>query len=568
MSQKKVRKIKNVLAEVGEVREGFILPKISEIFIKGWKVLLLAIVLVLFVYLNSLNGDFVSDDYASITQNPNINNISVMFNMGNTATITTYFTNLLFGFNSAFPFHFVNIIWYVATIITAYVLLVLVTGNYFFSNVAILLFSVHPIHAESVSWISGRIYLIIAEYVMLSLIFFIKYLEKKNNKLLILSILFFVLGFLTDKPRPFSIFLLVILYTFTVGFKKLKINTTKFFSVIFILLITGFLVAIPYINYRVSVVNSGYNQSESVFYNPFFQYPTGISKYLQLLLIPIDLTLYHTMFTFPVWLNWLILIIFVINIIYFYFKNKYIFFSLGFLIVSVLPSIAPVKVSWLVAERYMYLGSLGFCLFLAIVIEQISKKMRLLGYTILFSLIIIYSFRTFIRNNDWSTNHKLWVNTCQVSPNSHNAWNNIGDDYDKLGDYTNAIKGFTQSVIVKPNYADAYHNRANIFYKVGRLDMARDSYNVALTFSPSLYQTYLSLTQIDLVEKKHDLAMAHIQQAIQLQPENIQNYYLLSVIYAEIGKKEEAVALLKQILSKYPDYQLASDLLNKIAEVK
>jgi tetratricopeptide (TPR) repeat protein len=136
-------------------------------------------------------------------------------------------------------------------------------------------------------------------------------------------------------------------------------------------------------------------------------------------------------------------------------------------------------------------------------------------------MLVLYSARIFFRNIDWNTNHNLWVNTCQVSPNSHNAWNNIGDDYDKLASaettndgkltqYYNAIKGFTQSTVIKPNYADAYHNRANIFFKIGRLDLARDSYETAIYYSPNLYQTYLSLTQIDLMQNNLQLAYQHM----------------------------------------------------------
>jgi hypothetical protein len=54
--------------------------------------------------------------------------------------------------------------------------------------------------------------------------------------------------------------------------------------------IVAIVVAWPNITRRINIVNSGYNSTESIFYNPFFQYPTGVSKYLQLLWFPADLT--------------------------------------------------------------------------------------------------------------------------------------------------------------------------------------------------------------------------------------------------------------------------------------
>jgi len=289
-----------------------------------------------------------------------------------------------------------------------------------------------------------------------------------------------------------------------------------------------------------------------------------VAKYLQLLLIPIDLTLYHTMFTFPVWLNWAILLVYMGAVVYFFFKNKKIFFALAFIFLASVTSMAPVKVSWLVAERYMFFGSLGFCLLLGLLFFDISKKNSHISTFLLVLILVVFSLRTFLRNDDWNTNHKLWVNTCQVSPNSHNAWNNIGDDYDKLVQYDNAIKGFSQSTTVKPDYADAYHNRANIFYKIGRLDLARESYNIALSYSPTLYQTYLSLIQIDILEKKFTLAEEQAKKAIEIQPGNPQAGYVLAVVYAEMGEKEKSRLVLETILKSFPDYQLAREMLMKL----
>jgi tetratricopeptide (TPR) repeat protein len=312
---------------------------------------------------------------------------------------------------------------------------------------------------------------------------------------------------------------------------------------------------------RITAVNSGYNASESVFYNPSFQYPTAVSKYLQLLVVPVDLTLYHTMYIIPVWLNWMIFILYLSGLVYFFFKNKRVFFALAFIFMVTAPSMMPVKVSWLVAERYIFFGSLGFCLLLGIILENIWRKQKLVAVGFLGILVAGGATRVVLRNIDWQTNHKLWVNTCQVSPNSHNAWNNIGDDYDKLKQYDNAIKGFSQSTVIKPNYADAYHNRANIFFKIGRLDLARDSYNTTLYYSSTLYQTYISLTQIDLIEKKFDLALTHAQKAVELQPGNPQAFYVLGVVNAQMGNKQEARKIFESILNDFPNFQMARQAL-------
>jgi tetratricopeptide (TPR) repeat protein len=239
----------------------------------------------------------------------------------------------------------------------------------------------------------------------------------------------------------------------------------------------------------------------------------------------------------------------------------------------------PVKISWLVAERYVFLGSLGFCLFLVLFFSKFSKKWKI-PLSIVFVLLVgAYSVRVFLRNINWQTNHNLWVNTCQVSPNSHNAWNNIGDDYDKLAQlevtdegkinqYLNAIKGFTQSVVVKSNYADAYHNRANIFYKIGRYDLARDSYETALSYGPQLYQSYYSLLQIDLTEKNFDSAINHLNKLNEVRPNDPQVYYTAAVVYANMGQVDQAVSILEQLVNVNPAWEQASSLLTELKVLK
>ncbi|MDD4938293.1 MAG: tetratricopeptide repeat protein, partial [Candidatus Shapirobacteria bacterium] len=370
-----------------------------------------------------------------------------------------------------------------------------------------------------------------------------------------------LLTFVTEKTRSAALPLLAILSWVVIDHRlKEKVSLLKILSIFGVLFLIIVIILWPQLMLRIQNVNSGVNASDSIFYNPFFQYPTAMAKYLQLIWAPVDLTLYHTMYVIPSWVNWIILLIYLTMVVWFWFKDKKMFFALAFIFLATAPSMAPVKISWLVAERYVFLGSAGFAMFLAMILEKISKKSKPLSIILLVILVAVYSVRIFFRNIDWQTNHKLWVNTCQVSPNSHNAWNNIGDDYDKLGQYENAIKGFTQSTVVKANYADAFHNRANIFYKMGRLDLAQDSYRTALHYNPALYQTYLSLIQIDLMQKRLDLAMSDLAMYKQYGPNDVQTAYVEAVVDAEAGKIKEAKEILEAILRVAPDYVQAKNL--------
>ncbi len=578
MSQKKIKRIRREENSLIE-KENFVekIVEIREILKNNWIFLVLLILGIFGIYLNSLNGDFVSDDYASITQHPKIKSTSYMIKEGLSggSVVVPLANNLLaiiFGTESPIPYHSLNLLLYILTIVSAFVFIFLLTKNRLITRITTVIFSALPIHVEAVSWISGRPYLFVAFFVLSSLNLTILFLNRKDNKYLLALIPFLIALFFTDRIRGFAYVILLALYMITYREKiSFKIDFSKLFLGAGLLVIFFGIISWPMINNRILSVNSGVNISESNFYNPFFQYPTAIPKYLQLILFPTDLTLYHTMYVIPALLNWMILIVFLSSITWFWFKDKNIFFGLAFIFAASAPSMAPVKVSWLVAERYVFMGSLGAALVLAIYLEKLWRKQKTVSLLTLGAIVLIYSYRIFIRNIDWQTNHNLWVNTCQVSPNSHNAWNNIGDDYDKLAalettdegklrQYLNSIKGFAESYAVKPNYADAYHNQANIFYRIGRLDLARNAYEAAVSYNPGLFETYMTLIQLDIAENNISELLRHAEIVQQIKPNDLDVVYISAIAYSKAGRIAEAKELSEILYREFPNITEIKDL--------
>lgn len=554
MSQKKLKKIRK---EINQTMGRAVVekkPGIRQIIKDNWKFLVILLVVTIGIYFNSLKGDFVSDDYASITQNADIKNFGVMFKSWSIPAISNSILAILFGIESPIAYHSFNLFLYLLILVAAFVFIFLITNNKLVSMVTLLVFSVMPVHVESISWISGRPYLFVALFVLTSLDLTILFLDKKQKKYLwwIIPILFLL--FFTDRIRGFAFVILSVLYV--LAFKEqldFKIKFGKVFSVLVLVTAVLVLISWPLISNRIFSVNSGVNVSDSIFYNPFFQYPTAIPKYLQLILFPTDLTLYHTMYIGPVWLNWVIILTYLGSVSWFWFKDKKIFFALAFIFAAAAPSMLPVKVSWLVAERYVFLGSLGVALLFGLMAQKYWLRWKYFVVGGLSILVLAYGVRVYMRNVDWQTNHKLWVSSCQVSPNSHNAWNNIGDDYDKLGQYDNAVKGFGMSFTIKQNYADAYHNQANIFYKTGRRDLARSSYEQAIAYNPGLYQTYLTLIQLDVMDKNKDELLKHISQLNKVRPGDLQVAYITATAYLNMGMINEAKNLSTLMYQQFPN---------------
>ncbi len=569
MSQKK-KKLQRKLEKVGtspllglvheiDNRERFSIKKIIN---DNWKFLMILSLVIIGLFINGMAGDFVSDDYATIATNPLVTDLSSYKGNVTPVTMSNYFLASLFGTNKVI-FHLYSLFLYIVFCWVALVFLNFVVDKNL-SRLTMIIFAFLPIHVEAVTWISGKPYLVIGLVVLLSFIFLVKYLEESKLRYLWIALLCFVLGILADPPRPFSVFFVLPLFLWFVGNKYYNAQVKRVLPYVLGVGLLVFLMVLPTALDRINLVNNTNNNTGSVFYNPFEQYPTGITKYLQLIVFPVDLTLYHTMYVAPVWLNWIVFLSFWSLVYYFGRRDKRVTFGLLFFLVTLLPSMAPVKVSWLVAERYAFLPSLGFSIFMAVLIDRLWRVNKYVAGGILGVILVLFSVRIVMRNDDWTTNHKLWVNTVWVSPNSHNAWNNIGDDYDKLGQMDNAIKGFTQSTVVKPDYADAFHNRANIFFKIERLDLARNSYETALSLNPNLIQTYMSLIQIDFMEGKFDEAVAKSEYLLRADPNNPQYLYISGIAYLQKEDLVEAKIRLEKALRIAPDFGAAREALLSI----
>ena len=551
MSGKKAKALRKQEIKKEKAKKKFIaierIKGVREILIENWKMLLIILLMTIGIYINGMWGDFVSDDYATILHNPEI---ATKWAGGEAASdnpfeiipIIHHFTALIFGVDSPIPFHVFSLMVYLINIVLVFVFIYLLFGKKM-ASITTFLFALHPIHVEAVSWISGKPYSFTGMFQLSAYISLIYILYKRSKywPYLFVSLL---LSFLSARVHSLAFLFvgpLIVLFLIwkNIGFISKK-TFVGFMTVLAVSIPFLILILWPSIRGRVGDVNFGYRGDGGIFYDPFFQYPTSISKYLQLLWFPIDLTLYHTMYVFPVWLNWLILMTYLILLTYTFFKKRNWFFGLAFVFLATAPTMAPVKVSWLTAERYIFLGSIGWCLFIAQIWDEYLSKFKLIKWSVLVFVCWLFAIKVFLRNIDWQTNHKLWVATVQVSPNSHNAWNNIGDDYDKLGQYENAIKGFTESTVWKPNYADAFHNRANIYFKMGYFDLARDSYLTALNFNPGLIQTYISLVQVELSAGKLNEALKYADTASKMAPDNFQVRFIKAIVLKELGDIEGA----------------------------
>lgn len=478
--------------------------------------------LVFVVYFNSINNDFTSDDVSTIKNNANISNVSYVFSsftnfLQRVIQFSIYHTA---GINPAY-FRIIDIIFHFISVI----LIFAIVSQLHRRSTAIFasaLFAVHPILVESVTWLSGMPY---AFYTMLFLISFLLYINSENKpKFYYLSIfLFFVT--LNTNEKAMSLFLIFILYEFCFG--KLKDNWKRALPYFGLSLIWVGIYGLRITNRVQSIGALSYtNDVASTYYNPLSQIPTAISSYLKLMFWPQALTLYHTDMNFSNFQFTLIILAFLafLAIIFLaYKKNRRLFFWLLLFPISLMPTLTPLKISWVVAERYVYLGTIGVLVAVAILFDwllQKEEKYKNIIYTAFAIIVVALSARTIMRNIDWKNEDNLWVATAKVDQSGPNVHNNLGDVYARHHNFEKAAEEFKMAIKINPAYGDAYHNLGNTYHALGQLDLAIENYQKALSLNPNIWQSYQNLASIYYQMGDYKKAEEDINKAIEVNPNN------------------------------------------------
>lgn len=532
---------------------------------KNWKQLLFLAILAFIAYCNSFKGQFLSDDIEAIVNNKNIGNI---FYYLRTQPLTFmrylvyYITQKINGIDP-FAFKIMNFSFHLMAVLAVYIL-VLIIHTPLIALLTASLFAVHPILSENANWISGGVHAQYVFFIVLSFIFYL--LSKKNSWLLryyILSVILYLLGILTTEK---AIVLFPILFLYEISFGNLKKTWKKllpFASIAFLWVIL--FLSFSRISDRILALETGHYQAGR-FYNPLTQIPTAISSYLRLIFWPDGLTLYHSEITFSP-IKYAIMITVTLSffafLIWAWKKNKNFFFWGSFFIASLLPMLTPFRVAWIVAERYVYLGSLGIFVIFVLLITKLIKNKKVL-YIIMAVIIIALATRTLIRNKDWQNQDTLWLSAAKSSPSSSQNHNNLGDLYARQGDYQKAIEEFKKAIEIKPNYGDAYHNLANIYHQIDDNEQAIENYQKALSFNPNLWQSYQNLAATYFEQKDFAKSLEYIGKAIQINPQGEELYINASIIYIKLNENEKAKELLQKALQINPENEKVKSFLKSL----
>jgi len=535
------------------------------------KFLFLSFVLIIFIgilaYANSLQGQFLWDDESLVQYNPYIKDWSYLQTiftnrLGSSVKEAgafyrpvqtfTYLIDYSIWRLDVFGYHLANMAWHIFAALSIFSLVQVLFRNGKLSLLTALLFIVHPIHTEAVSYISGRADSLAVFFMMLSYILYLKHDQKCGNALLGLMMISYILALLS---KEISLILPLLVWLYHCSFKK-PIHWKAF------LILVG--TVIGYVLWRGLVIGTK-SMSEGAAPTFLERIPgvfVALTNYFSLLLFPFNLHMEHGGILFPfsepkAMIGFALFIALCIYVFRRREKDPFLFFATGWFFIALFPSsnvLMPINAY--MAEHWLYLPSVGFFLISARFFISLFENPKFKGLAILavIGLLVFYSALTIRQNRYWNNGINFYKKMLQYAPNSSRLYNNLAKAYHDAGKNDELIDLLKSSIQLQADNALAHNNLGNAYKGIGQFEEAKRSYRQAIKIDPTHAGPYFNLSTIYLdVEENTEEAIVLLNKAIELSPHFSKPYTQLGLIYFAQGESEKAIALMNKSSKLDPD---------------
>ena len=526
---------------------------------KNILIVLILFAVILISYGNIFLNEFVLDDNDFIAENihtkyiknipeffvePSINNL---YRPLRTTFYTLYYQ--IWDLN-VFGYHLNSLILHTFVTILLFFITLKITKKKMFSFVASLFFASHPIHTGRVTNMTAAFDIYGILFMLLAFYFYILASNKKHYYFL--SILFYVLA-LFSSEEAITLILILLLYDLSFNY-KINMNT---FRSLFKKYLPYIIASIFYLTVRFIVLQQ-VGRTEIYFKESFLitQLTTVkvFANYILLLFFPYNVTIFKNYTSVASIFNpvFLLSLFVLLSIIFFtiksYKKSKMIFFSISFFFITLLPFSNIFPQLTLMADRYLYLPSYGFCIFLTLVIfnlkdiEILKKHSKIIILSLIITILSFYTFLTIQINTEWRD--QFTVLNAAIEKNkgkgtmAHAA---LAEYYTEIGDYNNAIKYSVSAIQLLPDNFYAYKNLGKIYAELKNYPLAIHYYKKSLEIKPGLYKSYNNIGLIYSYIGDFNNSIFYLKRAIEIEPNLSKAYNDLGTVYAQIGEVDLAI---------------------------
>ncbi|KAJ8030652.1 Transmembrane and TPR repeat-containing protein 4 [Holothuria leucospilota] len=447
-----------------------------------------------------------------------------------------------------------------------------------------ILFAVHPVHTESVAALVGRADLLCALFFFLSFLMYVSSCKKGAPGIEMVSCLFFcsvsmlckeqgitVLGVCSAYDLLFTMDLsLNTLWRYlksSTPWQCLKQHSDQWRSLLtrHVLL---FATSVALLVFRVTVMGSSMPSFTPVDNPASFANNTVIrvvnynyiyAMNVWLLLNPVDLCFDWSMGCIPLIQSATdvrILAIVALWLVGFFLLHhcainqthqvRVLSMALALSIITFLPaSNLLFRVGFVIAERNLYLPSVGYIILVVMGANVLAKFCQKQGRLVLQGLILIlilgHMTKSVHRSRQWTNDEVLYKAGLKVCPLNAKVHYNIAKAASDRGKEEEAVKSYREAIRLHPDYDHALNNLANLMKESNQIEEAEVLLQRAVTINPSFSAAWMNLGIVQASLKKYSEAQHSYEEALSYRKKYPDCYFNMGNLYVILEDNNKAL---------------------------
>ncbi len=219
------------------------------------------------------------------------------------------------------------------------------------------------------------------------------------------------------------------------------------------------------------------------------------------------------------------------------------------LILAPSSSVIPI-VTEVMAEHRMYLPLAVVALVMMLAVSRLEPYSR---WFLFFAITAILAFATHQRNAAYRSRESIWRDTVEKIPTNPGAHNNLGTAYLALADYPRAIEEFTRAINIDPSFLIAEHNLGTALFRAGRFGQAAACFEAVIQRRPDFIESRRDLGITLAAEGRPIEAITQFQIYLRAHPDDHEVRSRLGRALLESGNGVEAARELENVVTASPD---------------
>jgi tetratricopeptide (TPR) repeat protein len=544
-------------------------------------------------FANSLANDFVFDDKAVILDNRLLRSLANLPRLLTSSyrplrDISHAFDFALWGENAA-GFHLTNILIHLANSLLVFTLIRRLAGDFQVALIAALVFAVHPIQTDAVTYISGRRDILFSLFYLASFHCYLSYKASGSRRTFGLFIGCWALS-LMAKEMAVSLPAFIFIWNFCDAWReqsgawprrlwgalRAAFRRDRWLYIALMVAVVAYAWYMIFIKRGSVLARDGFKYWGGSFYTNLLLILRVQAWDLKQLVWPTPMVQYKGAFDVTTTaLDWRVLVslatvaatlaggLLALD------RHRLMAFAVLSYFVLLLPVSQIIPHHELLADHYLYLPILSFGLLVGLIVQQLAargSKVRRIAYAATATALVALALMTVLRNRVWKDDLTLWQVNYKEVPNSIRSVSSLAKAY-ASSNPGRSEELYRRCVEIDPAYWQAY-------YSLALLNRSREkAYEVealirnGLTLSdaqiaasgaqePSLFRSQMTgaLALTKLSQGDTDSAERLCREAIRINPLNPQPYTLLANYYRE-SQPAKAIATLEQLVAAYPGHR-------------